>query len=809
MRGVLRLTAFRRLWLSLGLSSLGDWLGLLAATAMAASLGAQNSYAAANLAVSGVLILRLAPAVLLGPVAGAFADRFDRKATMVIGDLLRFVLFASIPLVGTLWWLFVATVLIEIVGLFWLPAKDATVPNLVPRERLEAANQLSLATTYGSAPVAAVLFTLLSLGTGIVDNVAPWIGGPADVAMYVNALTNLVAAIVILRLDMPRRPTASQPGQEAAARAPGMWRSIVDGWSFVAKTKLIRGLVLGMLGAFGAGGFVIGVAPTFATDLGAGAPAYGMLFAAVFTGLAVGMWVGPRLLPDFTRWRLFALSLVLAGVWLCCLAIFPNSVMAVLFTLLLGIASGVAWVTGYTLLGLEVADEVRGRTFAFVQNGARIVLIAVMAIAPGLAALLGERRVEVGEVSLQYNGAAVTLLIAGLLALVIGAVSYRVMSDQPEISLWDDLTHAWRSRPSAQVHPPVDHPGLFVAFEGGDGAGKSSQVRLLAAWLRADLHREVITTREPGATELGATIRQLLLHTDGPLDPHAEALLFAADRAQHVNTVIKPALERGVVVLTDRYVDSSIAYQGGGRGFDPAGIERISTWATSNLVPDLTVLLDLDPVVARRRLGATGVALDRLEEEGMAFHRRVREMFLTRARRWPRRYLVLDATADPLELNEQIRRRLAPLLGSDSAGATRSAPSAAAATEPTEAIHHPEPTPVTTDQTTAARQHDAQAAHLSPVTQPPVTQSPVTQPPAAQPTTVPVRAAQVASGQPTQPAASAGPTVPVSTDAASAPSEAPVSLDARPSLQRLPAGRPTPPRHSVPADGEPDPWDPR
>ena len=659
---LLRLTAFRRLWLSLGLSSFGDWLGLLAATAMAAGLGAQSSYAAANLAVSGVLILRLAPAVLLGPVAGAFADRFDRKLTMVVGDLLRFVLFASIPMVGTLWWLFVATVLSEIVGLFWMPAKDATIPNIVPRERLEAANQLSLATTYGSAPVAALLFTLLSLGAGVLDDIAPWSGTPADVAMYANALTNLVAAVVVWRLDMPRHPSV---GERSGHRdEPGIWRSIVDGWAFVAATPLIRGLVLGMLGAFGAGGFVIGVAPTFAADLGAGSPAYGLLFAAVFTGLATGMWLGPRLLADLARWRLFALAIIASGVCLAGLALIANIVIAVLFTLLLGMAAGIAWVTGYTLLGLEVADDVRGRTFAFVQNSARVVLIGVMALAPGLAALFGERSYRIGQhVLIRYNGAALTLLVASVIAVLIGLISYRTMNDGRSTPLLDDIVSAWRSRPTstAPEHEITPYPGLFIAFEGGDGAGKTSQITLLDAWLRNDRGLTVVTTREPGATELGSTLRQALLH-GGDIDPHAEALLFAADRAQHVHTLIRPALDRGEIVLTDRYIDSSLAYQGAGRGFDPAGIERISRWATGALVPDLTIVLDIDPELAAGRLAETGAAPDRLEGEGHAFHARVRHAFIARARRAPRRYLVLDATQDPLDISEQVRERLLPML---------------------------------------------------------------------------------------------------------------------------------------------------
>jgi dTMP kinase len=656
VRGVLAIRPFRQLWLSLGLSSFGDWLGLLATTAMASLLGGQSSYAAANLAVAGVLILRLAPAIFFGPIAGAVADRLDRKVTMVVGDVLRFGLFASIPIIGTLWWLFVATVLIEIVGLFWMPAKDATVPNLVPRQRLEAANQLSLATTYGSAPFAALMFSGLTLLAGVLDNFFDFIGGPIDVAMHANALTYLVAALVIWRLDMPRRPAGAQPATERAS----VWHTIVDGWRFVGTTPLVRGLVIGMLGAFGAGGFVIGVAPSFVHDLGAGEPGYGILFAAVFTGLALGMWVGPRLLAELPRWRMFSLSIVVAGCFLVLVALIPNIVLAALFTASVGAGAGVAWVTGYTMLGLEVADELRGRTFAFVQSSARVVLVAVMAFAPALAALLGRHEIRFGpQMVLTYNGAALTLLVAAVLAVSIGLLSYRQMDDGSGVPLAQDVLQAWQKRHLAAPLPvPRTDQGYFIALEGGDGAGKSTQARLLQAWLADEVGHEVVLTHEPGATPTGQRLRELLLHGDD-LAPRAEALMFAADRAQHVATVVRPALERGAMVVTDRFLDSSIAYQGAGRALDPAEIAQLSRWATGGLLPDMTVLLDVAPEVGRGRVGADA---DRLERESAEFHTAVRERFLELARQHPRRYLVVDASQPAEAIHEQVRQRLEPLL---------------------------------------------------------------------------------------------------------------------------------------------------
>jgi dTMP kinase len=208
-------------------------------------------------------------------------------------------------------------------------------------------------------------------------------------------------------------------------------------------------------------------------------------------------------------------------------------------------------------------------------------------------------------------------------------------------------------------------PGLFVVLEGGEGVGKSTQVRKVETWLR-EAGYACLTTREPGATPLGARLRDCLLTTRGAEETptaRAEALLYAADRAQHVATVIRPALARGAVVVSDRYVDSSLAYQGAGRALAPEEIARLSEWASEGLTPDLVVLLDLDPEVGLARAAGRG-AMDRLERESREFHARVRAGFLDRAEADPPRYLVLDAGQPADLVAEQIRDRLLPLLPS-------------------------------------------------------------------------------------------------------------------------------------------------
>jgi dTMP kinase len=200
--------------------------------------------------------------------------------------------------------------------------------------------------------------------------------------------------------------------------------------------------------------------------------------------------------------------------------------------------------------------------------------------------------------------------------------------------------------------------GVFVVFEGGDGVGKTTQVDRLCAWL-ADAGLEVLKTFEPGDTTVGAMIRRIVLDpATGEMSPRAEALLYAADKAQHIFSVVRPALERGAVVVCDRYVDSMLAYQGAGRVLELADLERIARWATEDLRPDLTVVLDAelsDGIHAKAHK-------DRLESAGDLFHERTRQFFLELARREPQRYLVLNARATREEIAAQVAARVAPLL---------------------------------------------------------------------------------------------------------------------------------------------------
>ena len=650
LAAVLRIRDFRNLWIGLGLSSLGDWMGLLALTAMANA--SADSYAGKNYAIATVLFLRVLPALVMGPIAGYVADRLDRRRTLIWGDYIRGALFLTIPIVGTLWWIFVVTVAVEAVSLVWGPAKDATVPNLVPRHRLEAANQISLATTYGSALPAAAIFAGLTLVDKFYRHVFDgFVGGPIDLALYFNAFSFIISGVVISRLKHIPSGPASVEGDTNA------FRVIVDGWKYVGTTPVVRGLVIGIVGAFAAGGVVIGLARTYVSDLGGGDSGYGLLFGTVFAGLGLGMWRGPRLLHGLSRRRLFGIALTLTGLLLFPLALVQQLPVVVGLTALLGFFAGVGWITGNTMLGLEVPDEVRGRTFAFVGSMIRLALSVVLAVAPLLAGLIGTHDIGPtdanGDPYLVYNGAAFTFLIAAVLMTAVGVTSYRQMDDRTGTTLMTDLRHAFSG--STGVYAAT---GCFVALEGGEGAGKSTQAKALRSWLEAEGY-DVVLTHEPGDTAVGQKLRQIVLDpATGEISHRTEALLYAADKAEHVDRVVAPALARGAVVVTDRYVDSTLAYQGAGRDLADREVERVARWATGDLRPHLTVLLDLPPEQGLTRFEER----DRIEAESVEFHERVREMFLQLAALAPEHYLVVDARRPVEEITAEIRSRLSPLL---------------------------------------------------------------------------------------------------------------------------------------------------
>jgi dTMP kinase len=692
---VLAIKPFRRIWIATSLSSFGDWLSLLALSALAYSLTGNLAHAhhgvltgnatTGGVAVSGVWITSLLPYLLFGPLAGAVADRLDRRINMIVGDVVRAVLYLSIPLnlaIGfapKLTWIYVAQFLACCASLFWTPAKDASIPNLVPRDKLDEANGLSLLTTYGTAPVAALFFVVLqSISTLLVKShfhyFASAARGQIALSLYFNVATFVISALAVYSLrELPRRRNGGEP-----ISVPSVAKSIWEGWRFAGQNRTVRGITIGMLGAFAAAGVVVGLGYGYVSSTLHGGPTgWGFVFAAIFLGLAVGMSAGVKVLSEFSKRRLFGLAIAVAGLPLAIIALIPNLPVVVLLVIVLGICAGVAYTTGYTIIGSEVDDETRGRTFAFLQSAIRVVMFAVIAfsslVAAGFSAVVraisGSPQIDIGHIRYASVGINFVLLLASAVAILLGMTSYRQMDDRPGVPLLPDLVAALRGKPlpapprrraaERGAEPVRRGRGLLIALEGGEGAGKSTQARLLAIWLRENGY-DVLATHEPGATKVGMRLRALLLDTTHTgLSPWAEVMMYAADRAEHVASVIEPALARGTVVVTDRYVDSSLAYQAGGRRLPVSAVKQVNDLATGGLTPDLTFLLDLPPTEG---LGRRESSADRLEAEPAEFHDRVRSTFLALAESDPQRYVMLDATMDPHQLTKAIRGAVRELL---------------------------------------------------------------------------------------------------------------------------------------------------
>jgi len=436
---VVHLRPFRRLWLVFGLSSLGDWLGLLAtSTFAAAQLGSPGAQGAA---FGGIIAVQLLPSLILGPLAGVLADRFDRRRIMVGVDVARFALYASIPFAASvvsdsatvLAWAAVASFLAQTGAMFWNPAKEAAVPNLIPPGRLEAANQLTLATTYGVTPVLAAL-----VFAGIAR--LPGLGGTdaAAAALYFDALTFLASAAVVA---FGVREISGRGW--AAARAPErVTRGALVGCRYLTGSALLRGLTVGLLGSFAGAGIVVGTARSYARSLGGGDATFALLFAGLFAGFGLGVVAGPAIAGRLSRRRAFGVSVMLAGAAVTMLAITPRLTAAVAEVVIVGIGAGMAFLCGITLIGAEVHDETRGRVFAFVQTGARAVLLLAVSISAAAAGAGSSRRLTLGSFSVAVATSRVLFMAAGLCGVVVGLTALRQMDDREGVPV---LTDVWQA----------------------------------------------------------------------------------------------------------------------------------------------------------------------------------------------------------------------------------------------------------------------------------------------------------------------------------------------------------------------------
>ena len=636
---------FARLLAAMSVSSFGDWVGFVAVTSIVASLGGGT----AALAVSGVMVARTLPAFVFGPVAGAFVDRFNRKQIMIIADIGRAGLYLSMAFLNRLWAIYLLSFVIECLSLLWSPARDASLPNIVPRRQLANANSLVLVSAYATLPIGGAAFAVLvGVSKSLSARIPILATQPESLALLFDAATFLFSAAMVAGITL--RTTTS--GEREGLDMSRVWRDTRDGIRFLREDSIAAAMTGGIVIAFGAVGAVLATGPVFvATTVHGGKSGWGLVVTAFGVGMALGMASANPAARIVERDRLFVWSLLAAAGTLIVMAAMPNLSWAVIFTVWLGAFCGLAWVSGYTVLQENVVDEFRGRTFAALTTLSRMVLFISLALFPLLAQLFewvsnafGGGDFFIGGQRIDVSGPRLALWTAGLL-IVAAALNTRRL-----------LTRYRLSRPVAlSLVPKLKRPpatGAFIAFEGVEGAGKGTQIAMLERYLR-DAHVPVLVTREPGGTATGERIRDLLLDPGtGSLDARAEAMLFAAARAQTVASVIRPALAEGKVVVCDRYVDSSLAYQGSGRGLGETDILSLNVWATQGLFPDLVILLHIEPELG---LARSNDEPDRMEREGGSFLARVADAYLRIAEEHPERFVVIDASRDPAEVFDDVR----------------------------------------------------------------------------------------------------------------------------------------------------------
>ncbi|MBQ0827347.1 dTMP kinase [Streptomyces tagetis] len=683
VRALLRRPQLRRLWGAQLVGGVGDILALLVlvllAVQSAIATGALGggyrgvAFAVATVFAVRVLATVLFGAVLLGPLTSLTSPDgpLDRRWTMVGADGVR----AALLLVAPLWidWtrdsaLAVLLVTVFVTGVaerFWTVCREGAAPALLPApppegaavrplpDHMDALRRLSLRTGFVAVPLAAVALVVAGLLNNLLGAGIAWFAEhQAALGSYVAAglFAASLSLVTFLELPSARTPRARSPLE-------GLRRPKSGSGADAGRTGAIPLLVLACTAVAGAVAATVAVAVLHAIDLHGGPVLFGLMTGALTGGVVVGIRTAPALLPSLSRRRLLALVIAFAGITLLSAGLVPDDTSVLLLLALTGVGAGAAANTGHALLDQETEEGRRARVTEHLHACVRLCVGLGVIVAPLVAAGIGPHRLENGKFVFAHGGAAFTLMLVGALLLPVAALVLAKVDDRSGVPLRHDLRDALLGGDDPVPTPATN--GFFIALEGGDGAGKSTQAEALAEWIRSKGH-EVVLTREPGATPVGKRLRSILLDVSSAgLSHRAEALLYAADRAEHVDTVVRPALERGAVVVSDRYIDSSVAYQGAGRDLSPTEIARINRWATDGLVPHLTVLLDVAPETARERFTE---APDRLESEPAEFHARVRSGFLALAAADPGRYLVVDAGQEPEAVTAVVRHRLDQVL---------------------------------------------------------------------------------------------------------------------------------------------------
>ena len=422
---------FFRLWLALVVSATGDWLGLLAISILAIRVGSGSEGAALSL----VLVARIAPGFFFGPIAGVLVDRWDRKKVMVRCDLGRAAVMIALPFVDTILGLVIASLILEALTMLWSPAKEASVPNLVPERYLTTANSLSMIAAYGTFPIGAGLMALFGrLSTALFS--AEWADGfrlhEEGLAFYANALTFLIAAGLIFSLDLPHRLKRSKSEKIALKeRLAEPINDLREGWKFIFVNPVARTVNMGLATALIGGGMLVPLGAIYATEvLNAGDGGFGFLITALGLGMAVGVGLVSWAQRHLSKTKIFTWSLVAAGTFLIVSASTSQIHFSGTMTFCIGICAGSVYVLGFTLLHENVADELRGRIFSTFYLLTRMCVLLALVVGPlleetfdRLSKRFWERDINIFGYELFVPGVRLTLWLAALIMLAAGLIA--------------------------------------------------------------------------------------------------------------------------------------------------------------------------------------------------------------------------------------------------------------------------------------------------------------------------------------------------------------------------------------------------
>jgi dTMP kinase len=414
---------------------LGDWLGLVAVISIAGRVGGSS-----DAAVGVVMSARIIPGFFLASVGGVLVDRWDRKRVMVICDVGRGLVFASLPFIHSVWGLFLVSLLLEILTLMWSPAKEASVPNLVASEQLTTANSLSLVAAYGTFPVGSALFAALAKVSDVIGSHTSYEFlhvNQETLAIYFNVLTFFLSAYLISTLTLSRQTRrVHEPIDLGRA-----FTEIKEGWQLIGTSPLVRAVIVGLATGLMGGGMVVPLGPTFSKQvLHGGTAGFGLLLTALGMGVAVGVIGLSALQKRLPRDRIFPLSILGAGACMFAAACMTSLAPALAFVAGMGICAGAGYVVGFTILQENVEDELRGRIFAALYTLVRLCLIIALAGAPFLSGLLNrlserffDSSVSIGGFSVALPGGRLTLWLGAVIILFAGVLATRAMKRHREL----------------------------------------------------------------------------------------------------------------------------------------------------------------------------------------------------------------------------------------------------------------------------------------------------------------------------------------------------------------------------------------